>query len=390
MIRKSKRNGSLERRSHNVLHILSQLDVGGAELLVLSLLRNLDRGLFSPYVCTFTPGGALVADFEAANVPVLSIFKKHGIDLGLPLRLRRSFQASNFDIIHTHNYQPWFYACLTKLALPNVTVVHTEHSNLKPNQAKEMVIEKFLSLLTYQVVGDCRKVSTFLTDKVGVSHAKTMTIHNGIPFPGRSFSRYQGLSLKEHLNLDKNTKIVGSVGRLVEDKNYGILLSAFTNILRVGIDASLIIVGEGTARPALEKQARELQIADRVHLVGLQRDIWRYFSLFDVFVLSSKDEGLPLALLEAMMSGLPVVCTDVGGISDVVVDGLNGYLVPASDSALLSVRIRQVLLNADLRKGLGSEARKTIRDQFLIDHMVAAYQRIYLNALNHGYGEYIR
>jgi glycosyltransferase involved in cell wall biosynthesis len=172
-----------------------------------------------------------------------------------------------------------------------------------------------------------------------------------------------------------------SVGRLTEAKDHPNLLAAVDLLRQGGEPVELVIVGEGELRPSLEAEIARRNLGTAVTLAGVRTDPEHLLREADVFVLSSSREGFPVVVLEAMASGLPVVSTRVGGVSEILQDGENGMLVPPGDPGALAAAIRRLMTDSTLRASLGRRARETVASRFSLDRAVERYGRLYETAL---------
>jgi len=200
----------------------------------------------------------------------------------------------------------------------------------------------------------------------GISPARVLVVPNGVPDPleerhGQPPARDGG-------------QRIGSVGRLSIEKGMDVLVRAFALVAREVPHSELVIVGDGAEREALEALTKELSLTDHVQFLGQRADVWDQLARLDVFVLPSRSEGMPMALLEAMATALPVVSTAVGGIPEALVDGRNGLLVPAEDPKALAVAIVRVLGDRSLAERLGQAARSTFEQRYELSRMVEAYE----------------
>jgi glycosyltransferase involved in cell wall biosynthesis len=166
---------------------------------------------------------------------------------------------------------------------------------------------------------------------------------------------------------------------LAEAKDQFTLLSAIELMKKQGRNIYLILIGDGEMRRPLETEITRKSLTDCVHLAGSRSDIDQILPGADAFVLSSKREGLPMSILEAMSAGLPVIATNVGGIPEVIRDGENGILVPSQDPDSLAGAICKVLDDSNYARELGKKARETIESKYSLTTVTEAYSRIYLS-----------
>jgi len=370
-----------------LLHVLFSLDTGGAEYVVLNLLKRLDPARYDLHVCSLTGAGQLTGEFRALGVEVHVLHKRAGIDVGLIGSLVRLLRRTRADIVHTHNVTPWLYAGIAARII-GTTLYHTEHSNLFPHQRALMAAERWLARWTRLVISDSEKVKRQLVEGQGLPAQKIVTVLNGIDTA--AFAAAAGTAgaasaahqrKRRELGLDGAAPLVGTVGRLAAVKDQATLLEAFAQVATRFPHARLLMIGDGPMRPSLEARAKALGIAPRVLFLGRRTDIAELLPLLDVFVLSSVSEGLPLTVLEAMACGVPVVATDVGGLREVVSDGQTGLLVPVKSPERLAQAVATLLGDAAGRRTMGETARRRAATQFDVSHMVRGYEAAYHHQL---------
>jgi glycosyltransferase involved in cell wall biosynthesis len=179
--------------------------------------------------------------------------------------------------------------------------------------------------------------------------------------------------------------LLGAVGRLSEEKGFDILLRTIRDLVDRGLDVGLIIAGEGKERKALEQQVGQLGLHDRVRLVGFQSDLRPLYEAMDLFVLSSRREGLPNVLLEAMALETPIIATRVAGVPRLIANGKNGLLVELDDPSALTVSIARALVDPELRQALAAAGRRSIDEHYSfavrMKKVVAVYDGL-LNCVN--------
>lgn len=217
----------------------------------------------------------------------------------------------------------------------------------------------------------------------GVSEDRIRAIPNGVPVQPAQTEQLRA-EAREKLGLPLDAVVLVSVGNLHPKKNQAVVLEALARLTAAGSQAILLIVGDGPLRPSLERRASELQLSGQVRFLGSVADVLACLYAADVFVLSSLQEGISNALLEAMAIGLPVVATDVPGNSTVVSDGLNGVLVRNGDAEQLAHRLESVLSDKEQARALGAAARRTILDQYDIRVVADRYRELYRSLIRPG------
>jgi glycosyltransferase involved in cell wall biosynthesis len=188
---------------------------------------------------------------------------------------------------------------------------------------------------------------------------------------------------RRELGIDEHTFVIGAVGRLELIKSYDILIKAFAHLqtLPAQRPATLCIVGDGSQAAALRALAAELGIAANTMFMGMRDDAYRFYPLFDCFVLSSQSEGLSLALLEAMSFGIPVVTTHTHATHDVITNGIDGILVPPNNPVQLGQALHRLCQNPALHRSIAAAAQQRVQTSFTIDRVVDSFEQIYKQLL---------
>ena len=359
-----------------VMHVLNTLETGGAEHVVLNVAQHLDRAAFDVHVCSLAGDGPLAREFQALGVPVHAVRRRPGVDLGLPFVLARLIRRERIDLVHTHNAGPWLYGGLAA-KLAGARLCHTEHSNLFPHQRRMLRAERWLARWTEVIISDSEKVKRHLVERQGVPAGKIRVVVNGVDT--RRFGAEGGAPAQARrlLGLNGDQPVVGTVGRLVPVKDHRTLLAAFRRVAEQHPAGRLVIVGDGPLRGDLVRLAGTLGLSDRVRFLGERRDIPQLLRAFDLFVLSSVSEGMPLTVLEAMAAGVPVVATRVGGVPEAVVDRETGWLVPPGDPESMAGAVLALLADPARRAALGRRAQERACGQFDVQQMADAYARAY-------------
>jgi glycosyltransferase involved in cell wall biosynthesis len=257
-------------------------------------------------------------------------------------------------------------------------VVYTVHGRLFPEKRmwKRRIINPLWSLGVDHFISISEKTKKAMVYYDFHPEKRIRVIHNGI----QSSTSIDGSviqTMRASLGLGEESSILGTTARLEDIKNIPMMLRAVKRALEVVHDLSLLIVGDGSKIADLKDEAERIGISEHVKFLGLRTDLDKIYPLFDIFLLSSFTEGISVSLLEAMSYGIPVVVTDVGGNSEVVIEGKTGFLVPSDDDALMAERILQLLLNKDLANRLGANAQERVRKQFSFKGMMEEYMGIY-------------
>ena len=341
---------------------------GGPDKTILNSPRFLEP-LGYKMLCGYLhpPGDPGYADIEAKaakyNAPLISIPDRGPTDLKVVSGLLKVCREHNVRIWHGHDYKTNALGLALRPfhKMKLVTTVHgwVHHTARTPLYYK---IDKFC-LKRYERVY-C--VSPDLVEAclaAGVNKSKLVLLENGIDT--EEYTRRKSTSeAKAALNLSSDRLHVGAVGRLEPEKAFDLLIRAVHELNVAGVGVNLTIVGEGHDRPRLEALIAELKLSERVQIVGWQSDVRRWFEAMDVFALSSRREGLPNVLLEAMALGVPCVATRIAGIPRLIADGESGRLIPPDDLPALVAALREVLTSEATREQYRTAGRATIEARY--------------------------
>ena len=358
------------------LMLCQGLEVGGLESMVCELCRGLRARGHEPEVCCYDALGAYAEDLRGRGVCVHLLRRRPGVDWGYAFRLARLVRGRAVDLVHAHNATAWFYGAWAAF-LARRPLVYTEHDRSFPPPPRIQALHRLLARLTRAVVAVSGEVADNLRRYEGIDDVRV--IPNGVD--GHRFrpaSEGERSARRRALGLGEGEVVLGTVGRLDPLKDHRLLIEAVT-----GLEGSwrLLVVGDGPLRAELERLVQERSLGGRVVFLGERRDVPELLRAMDAFVLPSRSEGLPMALLEAMACGLPVVATRVGGIPEAVREGEGGLLCDPGDSGGLRDALCRLISDPPLRRRLGRGARVAFERRFSLQRMVEGYERLYLSLL---------
>ncbi len=358
--------------------------MGGAESVALELSERQQALGMDVRVVSLAPLGtsALVEEFRDRHIPLEAVAKRPGFDVTMVPRLAARFHQLQASVVHTHNPQPLIYGA-PAARLVRAAVVHTKHG-VNPDVSRRLWLRRQAASFVHMFVAVSDDTAREAVRNDEVSRRKLRVILNGIDparfRPNRDLAQAQ----RAELGIAPNDTIVGTVGRLCEVKNQRMLLRAVAPLL--GSDTWLVVVGDGPDRQSLERLADQLGIGARIRWLGERRDVSSLLAAMDVFALSSYSEGLPLGVLEAMATGLPVVATAVGGLSAVVDDGQTGYLVASGNESAFQERLSRLLADRELAATFGRRGRARVCDEFSSTRVAREYLSLYAEALHGSLG----
>lgn len=362
----------MRHKKFRVLHIIPNFGPGGAERLVVALMEATDKERFEVAAVSLYPesGTILEKEIKEKGLQVYFLNKHRGLDLRMITRLYRLIRAFRPDVVHTHLYV-LRYTLLPTLFCRIAVRVHTVH-----NVAQREVdrVGKLLHWIAFRLgnvvpVSISREVANTVRAVYGRG-IHTPVIYNGIPT-----TRFVSSAGRD---IAKKNVVLLHIGRFAPQKNHLLLIEAFARAVKEYPTMQLWLVGDGPLRPAVEKALVEMGLKKKVLFLGIRDDVPELLAASNALVLSSNYEGVPLTVLEAMAAGKPVIVTAVGGVPELVEDGVTGILVPPRDPEALAQAILRLAKDADLCQRMGKAAQQRALERFDIVRTAREYEALYL------------
>jgi len=352
----------------------------GAERVVLELAKESRHFGYESIILAPHDEGApepeLVIAARAAGIRAEILPCRGRFDPSLALRIRRFIKREQIDLLHCHGYKEDFYGLLS---FPGIPIVANNHLWKRTTRALRFYCWLDSRLVRYfdEVIAVSAPIQRELL-AVGVAPGKLSRITNGIDMaPFRAADALSREHARARLGLPSQAVIAGMVSSLTVEKGHRYAVEALAALAPRFPELHLAIVGDGPEQAAIETRLGELGLSDRVSFCGRRSDIPTVLRAFDLYLLPSLIEGLPIALLEAMASALPVVASDVGDVGSAVSDGVNGRLVAAGDADALAAALRDLLTAPAQLPRMGAAARECIESRFSSREMARQYCRIY-------------
>jgi glycosyltransferase involved in cell wall biosynthesis len=353
--------------AHNVLHILgsAQPESTGMVRIVRALAEGLDPERYRIHALFLAGAGPLVAALQQAGVPAGSLDWGHGVrDPVGAWRFWNSLRSQNFAIVHLH-FGGRSVSGLARFAAQAKIVRHLHGRILEP---RGLTPRNFSARGADAVVAVSRAVAKRVVD------GPVRVIYAGLPVPADGPpARWRSA---------QSEIIIGTAGRLVELKGIEYLLRAAATLRHEFPTLRVEIAGSGPQREKLEEAAAHADITEQVKFLGWIDDLAAVLPRWDIFAMPSLEEGFPIAALDAMAAGLPVVATPVGGVPELIEDGKTGWLVPPRDAQALALRLRLLLANPELCLSVGAAAYARVRDHFNSAQMVKGFEQLYHELLD--------
>jgi len=367
-----------------VLHAVLSLECGGLERLVIHLCREgIAAGDEVTVLCLENPG-ALASKVHETGTEVVSLGRTPGL-MTIPeaLHLRREIKRLRPDVIHCHQMSAALYVGTVARSLGISALLHTEHGNHDYSNWRQWVTAWIAFNAVRRIYCVSQEIADNLTSHRLVPPHRLSIQVNGIPLPSDD-APSASVALRKACNIADGALVIGSVGRLVTVKRQERLLKAVATMVARNRSVHLLLVGDGARREELEAQARSLGIGQLVHFAGFKLEPQPYIGVMDIFVLTSDSEGMPMALLEAWAAAKPVVVTAVGGLPNLVDEGVNGFLLPAGDHERLVSRLEALADDPECRRRLGNNGRELVAAKYSAAQSAAAYRNAYLELIAGG------
>lgn len=359
-----------------VLHVMQ---VAGAEVFVAETIRRLTGQVTSTVFC-LDGVGPIGHELLTQGVEVVHLGRRPGRDLRVAWRLAREARRRGIEVLHAHQYTPFFYAALAKLLMPRrPRLVLTEHGRHYPDVAsptRRAANRLALGHLADAITGVCAFSLRGLCEVDGFPDRKAEVIDNGIRLE-RYGPAADRATLRAQLGLDPGRRYVANIARLHPVKDQATLVRGFRAAAAGRPDVDLLLVGDGPLRAELEGMVADVGLVGRVLFLGVRPDVPDLLRAADVFALTSVSEAASLTLLEAMATGLPVVVTDVGGNPELVRGGVDGMLVPRADADAVGVALGKLLDDPAAAAALGRSGRARVEERFRLERTIDAYFDLY-------------
>ena len=365
-----------------VVYCIDNMQLGGTELNAVRTAERLDRRRFAISVVCIRANGPLMARYKDAGIqvhpfPMSSLLGPRAVQQAI--RLIGLFRSERTDVVHSHDAYTSVFATLCARVAGVRGVIASRRSWHSPHlQGRIMRANRVAYRFAHRVVGNSPSVSRLVETEGGVPASRIVTIPNFLdPQSFEPLSDEDRRRLLAEIGVPSGAFVIGIVARLSAVKDHATLLRAIEMLTPTIPALHCVLVGDGPERGRIEALARELGIADRVHLAGERPQLPNLHALFDVSVLCSTSEAFPNSVLEAMAVSRPVVATNVGGTPDAVRDGETGLLVPPSDPSRLAAAIRRLYEEPSLRADLGSAGRAAARSDYSASAVIGQVEALY-------------
>ncbi|MFH1615845.1 MAG: glycosyltransferase [Planctomycetota bacterium] len=369
-------------RRIRVMHVFSTWAMGGSERMLTHLIPNFDESRFESCLVCFNSPSFATREWEAAGIRVIYLNMDKLVSVRGSIRIYPVIRDFRPDVLMVWglraNLMTRFVAGLCR-----VPVLISPQRGVEEWKGRLAVfLEKATSVFVDMYIGNAKACCEMLAKRERIPRRKLHVIPNGIDFRIPDDAELQVEELKKQYHIPSDHMVIGTVGRLHPIKGHEFLIQAAQLILKEFPKTVFIFLGKDVRNGELQNMVLFKGLQDKILFPGYSKDVAVWLKCFDIFVLPSLSEGMPVSVLEAMYCALPVVATDVGGVAEVVVHQETGILVPPADPVLLAKEIKYLLNNPERRDILGQNGRNRAEKNFTVEIMVKNYQDIFVKLLS--------
>jgi glycosyltransferase involved in cell wall biosynthesis len=368
----------LEAKASRVLHVIDSLDLGGAQVVLLNLLKYADRARYRPEVACIHGHGVFWSVLRATGVPVWSLSFHHYFPSYVP-GLLALMLARRYDVVHCHLLASNVIA-KPLAALCGVPVrINHDHCNDKLTDPRRWALpaDTWTNRFATHVIAVSESARAFVETHEGVPAARTSTIHNGIDCTQFQPQPEERAAARARWGLPPEAFVVAGIGRLTHQKNFALFLEVAAAVRKDHPDTHFVIAGTGEDEAALRAHAAALGLNGHVHFLGYVGEMAALYPALDLLLLTSRYEGLPITILEAMATGTPIIAPKLDGIAEVLEDGTEAALAPVGEAPAFIERVNAALAQPASARVRAGRALAKVRAQYSAERMARDVEAIY-------------
>ena len=369
-----------------VLFIVPLLQRAGAENQLVILLNRLPAEQFDKYLLSYRPGDDLKEDVNTREIGMYELRRKGRLDFDVGREIGKIIDGREIDIVHCTLQNALLFGYMgtrfSKRKPKLITSIHTtRNASIRLDIADQLVYRPLLKRCD-QIWFVSTNQAQLWAHKMPFVADKAVTIHNGIDLSEFDPTSFQlaGQALKESLGISENEKVLCCIAGFRPEKLHSVLIDAFSRVRNDGFSCRLLLAGAGPTELALRTQVGALELGGTVEFLGSLADVRSVLAASDCKILVSAAETFSMAMLESMAMQVPVITTSVGGASEAIDDGINGFLVRPGNADELATKIKIILSSDDRRVEMGKKARQVVMEKFSVERMVAK-SAIYLSRI---------
>jgi len=372
----------MSRQEIRILHVIDGLfSHGGTPIKLLNLVRFSDRGRFSHVFLVFADNKvSLKQEFIEAGAIVVELDRRRNWDMRLVWNIIGAARRYKASIISTHFARADLYGAFAGM-LTRTPVIKNVHGMLWNESRWLQKLDSLFSRYRACTVCNSKATKDAAIRQTGARNCRV--IYNGIPDRTVSLHLEKIAELRASIGIPNEGFVVGHVGGQIPLRDQVVILRGLDLLVKRGINAYLVLIGDGPSRKDLESQSGQLGLKARIRFLGYRKDVMELLTTFDVYVNMAKEEGFGIAVVEAMQAGLPVVLANAGALPELIEDGISGFLVPSGDHVSLYRILSFLSSNHQSAINIGHNAKLKANKDFSIARYVRDYEQLYISILSH-------
>ncbi|MFH2204569.1 MAG: glycosyltransferase family 4 protein [Elusimicrobiota bacterium] len=373
-------------RLRNILYVIENEFFGGGERAFAQVINGLNKDRFKCYAACLPPSAGRCSEPFADEInsaaEIVPFDMRSRFDIGNVPRLARIIRNKNIDIVHSQGARADFCSRLAVRSAKSPALICTRAVPLEEYDVCPLKKAAYVALdrLGERYVDKFIVVAEHLRMKLdatrGIPPDKMVMIHNGVDAEAYSCDSRTASAVREEMGVTSESLVIGAVGRLAKEKGLTYLIEA-AKIMTSAKEARFLIVGEGGEEESLKAQVRLLGLKDKVVFTGFRKDVRGVLGAIDILTLPSLREGFPMVVLEAMAASKPIIATNIAGVNESVVDGVNGKLVPPKNPKALADAISALLSDGDAAEMMGQAGRRIVSEKFSLRMMIEKHEKLY-------------
>lgn len=365
----------------NILHLTTSSQIGGAETLVIDISENINPKQFNIFVCALEKDGNLLEKVNHSATQTKHLNSKHLLDFMAALRLYRFIKENKIQLIQIHGLRANLIGRVIGRLAGTQKIISTIHGIDTWRKWYHTFLDRLTGIWVDKFISVSESGKEIFVRREKFPASKIVTIHNGIDLSLFNRVRFNTSKLKKELGLENNI-IIGEVANIRSMKGHVDVIEAIPAVIEHYPNVKFLFVGRDDSKGKIPQLAQNKIGGDFVLFLGYQENIPELLSIFDIFILPSHSEGLPLSILEAMAMELPVIATNVGGIPEIIVNGETGILIEPHRPDKLAQALLELLANPQQRHNWGEMGRKRVEEEFSLNKMIQNVEELYLTLLH--------
>ncbi len=366
-----------------VIFVLTSLIIGGAERQLVQILKHLSRKDFEPVVVCLKDPGVLAEELGPLPITVYSRLLNHKADLRVLPRLMAIIKNEKPHILWARGIGDKMFWGRLAGKLAQVPIILTSIHFMGPKGQRKSILgplNKILTPITDRIIAVSENQRRYLIEEEGIPAQKIVVIHNGIDLEAFR-AKKDPRSVKEGLGIPDGVAVIGQVARLRSEKGHRFLLQAAHKLRGQDRKVVVLLIGDGPERKDLEELCTTLNLGSMIRFLGDQKEPADLINILDIGILSSSLETFPNALLEYMALAKPVIAPNVGGVPEIVTDGIHGFLFSPGDTDSLAEKILFLLANPGVAKAMGEEGAKKVARSFSLEMSLKKIEQLFFELL---------